>query len=1027
MRNLYKFTSVIKVLKSEILIKNHNQRVYFFLFLIFFFQIAVAQNERYLTENFGPKEYGRNMDVQNWAVVQGSNGNMYFGNANGILEYDGRNWDFIPCVNGVYVTALAVGTDKLIYVGTQYGFGCLLPDITGKLHYYSLSDSIIENFFNTIVWKIHASGDHIYFQTEDAIFDYFNGKVSVILPENSFHLSFVINHELIVRERGIGLVKIKGSRKELIRGSEIFADKGVFSILSYPDNKEKLLIISQENGIWNYESGRFSQLKTPFDHVFHQSIIYGAVKLFDNKIALYTTANGILITDFSFSHLQLINTETCNLTVNDVKQIAGDRHGNIWAALNNGISKIYYSLPVTIYGKESGVSSNVYCINYFKGMLYAGASTGLFVRNKFNETKFDISPIVRTCVWALEKAGNQLIIGTNENCLAYDGQKFTTINNKSTRAICYVDETKMLFSGGKTGITLYRRNGINWEIIMQFEEISDEIIGLAYEKSGTGYRLWGGTSLNGVYLIEFNGTGKFRIQHFNENSMLPAGFCMPVRINDRVIFGTNQGLRLFPENTDTVSYKTGKFKQVPFFGIEIDKPVNTLAFLNNHLYVSLSDQVLYFRNGKFAGKPLSGIEAGKIRTIFFEDPLTVWFGCDDGLIQYRRDKIIPEVNKFHTRITSVFCAGDSALFLGNTNLRVDEPVLKYSENSLSFSFASDFYIFPEKTVYSFILEGIEKKWSPWSTYNKAAFIHLPEGKYCLRVKARNIYGFESTEAVYRFVIEPPWYRTRAAYAGYILFLIFFIIIIIRISNYRIRQKNIRLEKIVQERTAEIAAKNIVLQEQKEQIEKEKAKSENLLLNTLPAKVVEELKEKGYTEPESFENVTVYFSDIKGFTDMSSGLDPKYLISKLNEIFTAFDDIMSHYGCERIKTIGDAYMAVCGLPQTNENHAELMAKAAIDILKYLEERNKTDELPIKIRIGLNSGKVTGGIVGVRKYIYDVFGDTVNTASRMESNGEAMKINVSESTYMLLKDKFNFEERPPVEVKGKGVLKMYFLIY
>ncbi|MCA1920374.1 MAG: adenylate/guanylate cyclase domain-containing protein, partial [Flavobacterium piscis] len=191
------------------------------------------------------------------------------------------------------------------------------------------------------------------------------------------------------------------------------------------------------------------------------------------------------------------------------------------------------------------------------------------------------------------------------------------------------------------------------------------------------------------------------------------------------------------------------------------------------------------------------------------------------------------------------------------------------------------------------------------------------------------------------------------------------------------------------------------------------------------KVVEELKAKGFTEPESFENVTVYFSDIKGFTEMSGGLDPKYLISKLNEMFTAFDDIMTKYNCERIKTIGDAYMAVCGLPQKQENHAEQMALAAIDILRYLKERNKKDELPISIRIGLNSGKVTGGIVGVRKYIYDVFGDTVNTASRMESNGEPMRINVSETTYLLLKDKFRFEERPPLEVKGKGVLKMYFL--
>lgn len=211
------------------------------------------------------------------------------------------------------------------------------------------------------------------------------------------------------------------------------------------------------------------------------------------------------------------------------------------------------------------------------------------------------------------------------------------------------------------------------------------------------------------------------------------------------------------------------------------------------------------------------------------------------------------------------------------------------------------------------------------------------------------------------------------------------------------------------------------------IAREKAKSEELLLNILPLKVVNDLKETGTTEPESFEEVSVYFSDIVGFTDTSSQLEPKFLINELNEIFTAFDDIMEKYQCERIKTIGDAYMAVCGMPVRNANHAENIARAAIDIIHYLTERNKNSKIQWRVRIGINSGKVVGGIVGVKKYIYDVFGDTVNTASRMESNGSPMRINCSHSTYLLLKDKFNFIPREPVEVKGKGILKMYFLDY
>ncbi|MCF8368375.1 MAG: hypothetical protein K9G76_04975 [Bacteroidales bacterium] len=221
----------------------------------------------------------------------------------------------------------------------------------------------------------------------------------------------------------------------------------------------------------------------------------------------------------------------------------------------------------------------------------------------------------------------------------------------------------------------------------------------------------------------------------------------------------------------------------------------------------------------------------------------------------------------------------------------------------------------------------------------------------------------------------------------------------------------KLEILVTERTKELAA--------------EKEKTEELLLNTLPLKVVNELKQNGKAEPESFEDVTVYFSDIVGFTNISSQLEPKTLIGELNEIFTGFDGIMEKHSCERIKTIGDAYLAVSGMPERNENHAENMVRAAMEIRQFLAERNKTSNIDWQVRIGIHTGKVVGGIVGVKKYIYDVFGDAINTTSRMESSSEPNQINVSETSFLLLKEKFNFRAREPMQIKGKGEMRMYFL--
>lgn len=209
------------------------------------------------------------------------------------------------------------------------------------------------------------------------------------------------------------------------------------------------------------------------------------------------------------------------------------------------------------------------------------------------------------------------------------------------------------------------------------------------------------------------------------------------------------------------------------------------------------------------------------------------------------------------------------------------------------------------------------------------------------------------------------------------------------------------------------------------IAKEKKKSEKLLLNVLPKKVADDLKKYGKTEPEKFDNVTVYFSDVVGFTNMSSKFDPAFLINELNDIFTTFDNIMEKHNCERIKTIGDAYFAVCGLPTPNEKHAENITNASLEIMEALKKRNENSEVEWKIRIGIHTGSLVGGVVGIKKYIYDLFGDTVNTASRMESNSEPMRINMSDSTYEIVKDKYEFIEREPMEVKGKGIFKMYFL--
>jgi class 3 adenylate cyclase len=229
-------------------------------------------------------------------------------------------------------------------------------------------------------------------------------------------------------------------------------------------------------------------------------------------------------------------------------------------------------------------------------------------------------------------------------------------------------------------------------------------------------------------------------------------------------------------------------------------------------------------------------------------------------------------------------------------------------------------------------------------------------------------------------------------------------------------------------------RNLEIKEKEIEFEKrEKEISQNLLLNILPAEVAEELKNNGKSVAKYFNEVTVLFTDFVNFTQASERLSPQQLVDELHTCFSAFDEIIAKYNIEKIKTVGDAYLAAAGLPSLNPNHATDVIRAAIDIRNYMANRkHKAFEVSHllwgglgDVRLGIHSGAVVAGIVGVKKFAYDIWGDTVNTAARMEQNSEPGKINISATTYEIVKDQFKCEYRGEIEAKNKGKLKMYFI--
>ncbi|WP_297693986.1 adenylate/guanylate cyclase domain-containing protein [uncultured Eudoraea sp.] len=212
------------------------------------------------------------------------------------------------------------------------------------------------------------------------------------------------------------------------------------------------------------------------------------------------------------------------------------------------------------------------------------------------------------------------------------------------------------------------------------------------------------------------------------------------------------------------------------------------------------------------------------------------------------------------------------------------------------------------------------------------------------------------------------------------------------------------------------------------IEEEKNRSDSLLLNILPKETAQELKETGQVEAKKFESITVLFTDFKDFTRSSASLSPENLVRSVDYYFSRFDEVMEKHGLEKIKTMGDSYMCTGGLHLNREDHAIRMVRAAFEIVEITEAVKNMDQtkiMPYEIRIGINTGPVVAGVVGTQKFAYDIWGDTVNVAARMETNSETGKINVSENTYELIKDEFECEYRGKMKVKNKGMMKMYYV--
>jgi class 3 adenylate cyclase len=975
---------------------------------------AFSEAGNFVFKTYSPKAYLAN--PQNWTALEAPSGIMYFGNTDGLLEFDGVTWRRIPLPNSKAVRSLALAENNQIYVGGQNELGYLATDTAGATRYLSLLDKLdpAERNFGD-VWSIVATPAGVYFSTTERLILYnpANG-VRIWKVKGRFRRAFLIDKVLHVHVSGIGLHRLDGETLNLVPGGDVFAKldiRGTFQ-------STRGLTLASNKGFFIPTPKGFEEIKLPISEAAADASLYAVTQINPNLVAFGSVCGGLLLTDADGQLLRTLTKES-GLPSDYVAGITLDRQGGIWLSTGQGL--VRFAPRLTFFSEASGLRGALLSMARWNNTLYVGTTSGLFRLKPSSPGQppvFEPVASIEDSIWSLTPRDAFLWLGTQRGLFQFDGKKAEP-RSLAPEVVYDVAFSRIdpntLFAAMRSVAHVFKFDGKSWTKSAEIPTPGEEIRTIADDENGI---VWA-TTRTTIVRTDLT-TNPPTIKTFTEAQGLPQGWKNIFRIGGRLLFATEKGLIKFnpasqafvPDHSLGTSFSDGSK------GILLLKedPRNGNVWISGTGYHGL-----LLRPGKKDSewRPMPFIGAGfEDLWVIQPDPDGITWGAgsdgrlgrlDPGLSSSSEQSLQAIIRRLLTSDTR------QTIFEGAPT----QPIsIQPSQNNLRIEFAAPFFDATERIEYQVSLDAPLSASAPWSSEAWKDLSNLWEGTYKLRVRARSPYGQISPESSLQLQILPPWYRTWWAYAIYGLGIGGLVWGLFRWRLRALQESNQRLEQIVEERTTEI-------RHQRDQIAEQEQRSEALLLNILPAPVAAELKDKGSVAPMHFDDVTVCFTDFVGFTVSSETMSAQDLIAKLHEYFTEFDKIITRYGLEKLKTIGDSYMFVSGLPKEDPRHAENAVRAALEIVEKSKELGlKNPALNWRLRVGLHSGPVVAGVVGFKKFAFDIWGDTVNLASRMESSGSPNRVNLSERTWLAVKDQIPCEPRGLVKTKDGRDLPMYF---
>jgi class 3 adenylate cyclase/ligand-binding sensor domain-containing protein len=960
----------------------------------------------FLFQSYTPKDY--NANPQNWSAVQDARGVIYFANTDCLLQFDGVTWRKIPLPNNAIAVALAIDSRGTVFVGAQGVFGYLAPGSDGTSTFVSLLTKVKpdDRAFNE-VWDVLPTSDGVYFAAHNRLFLYTSGgDLRTFRPASKSELfgrAFAFHDELYVTSTERGLLTIQAGS---LNTSRVRADEKV--VRADPVFAEGALpLLGERDSLYRFSLGSIDPFPTAADTYFKTHNIYTIKQLPGGDIAVGTVNGGLVLLNQN-GGLERIVRKADGLPSDSITSIYSDRQNGIWLTTDSGIARFVFTLS----GMEerAGLHGNVYALARVKGVLYVGTALGLFQMHTVPsaEPRFDPVTQIQKSVFATEGHGDQLFVGANDGLYVIAGTTVQHVREHVVYGLGFSQRaSSVLYTAGREGVVMLKKSGNQWTVLNSLANQGGSGQDFRSVVEAPDGAVWA-TSQDAIVRIDFS-SQPAKAERFNAVQGVPPSWKYAYLLRGHVVFATSRGLLRFSEPDH-------KFLPDDELGLRFSNGSLAISTVREdaarNVWITGDGYHGILHANQWFGEPLLGAGLGELYALQLDSDGVAWAAGTSGkLFRYRQPRLIAAAS-FQTLLRSAILTSDETpLFNGDGAMPV--PRLPYRDNAIRFAYAAPFFEDQASVDYQFRLGGTEKQWSPWTKETRKDYTNLPERAYTFEVRARNPHGIETRPVSFKFTLLAPWYRTWWAYALYLAGFLFAGWMILRWRLRALEARNKWLENVVEERTAEVRT--------------ERDQNEALLLNILPKPVASELRSTGSVKPTSFDDVTVCFSDFVGFTLSSEKLPPQELISSLNDYFTAFDEIIGRYGLEKLKTIGDAYMFAGGLPNASPSHAVDAVLAALEMVEVVRKLAKPEKgINWSIRLGLYSGPVVAGVVGVRKFAFDIWGNTVNFAARMESAGAANRVNLSETTGSRVFDFIECEARGPVRIKEGREMEMYFAI-